>query len=146
MTSSFRIRPELLGWRVPESLRNDQPAWGPGKTGERVDFLIVAPWCPDCQILAQDRSWEALRRPGAQAWLVVEFAPESAAVKFREALGLDWPLLSGTAAKSRVAWVQARFRQIRAACGDDRNWGLPTWVSARWEHGDLVVERFESDF
>ena len=36
--------------------------------------------------------------------------------------------------------------QIRSAYGDDRNWGLPTWVSARWEHGDLVVERFESDF
>ena len=133
-----RIRWEQLGWRAP--LGGPAPAFNQAPVG----FLVVAPWCPDCQELGQ--AWKALVRPGQACWLVGEFTPESELQAFRQALGVDWPILLGTSSKTQLAWIEARFRQLRAAFGDSRRWGLPTWIEGRLEHGSLVVTGFRSNF
>lgn len=123
-----------LGWwpfgsdragRAPPSLPGIHP-------GDRVAFLVVAPWCPDCQELVPAMILDGFAEqalPG-KTWLVGEFAPERAVAEFARERELHWPLLCGTQEKTEIARMEARFASVRRAFGDTRYWGLPTYIEA----------------
>lgn len=118
-----------LGWA------GECPPEGP------VAILVIAPWCPDCREHAPRYARSTPR--GRRAWLAGEFAPEAEVEAFARELGIGWPRLQGTHAKTEQARLEARFRQLREAAGDVRKWGVPLWVEGRLENGVLRAERLE---
>jgi hypothetical protein len=133
-----RIRWEQLGWHPPAG----EP--GPGLEASNVGFLVVAPWCPDCQDLGS--VWKKLQAQSRTCWLVGEFASAGELQEYRGRLGISWPFLLGTQSKTELTRLDARFRQIRGAFGDDRRWGVPSWIEGRIEHGWLIATAFKSNF
>lgn len=133
----FKICWQDLGWNPldgAQSLKDDLGA---------VAFLVVAPWCPDCQEQVSEFYVQApMDRP---VWLVGEFASADDLRKFAQDHGVHWPMLQGTTSKSEESLNQARFREIRAAFGDTRRWGLPTWIEGRIDGEWLIVERMETE-
>ncbi len=130
---SVRMPWAQLGW---------SPVRGPFDASDGpLRVLVVAPWCPDCvevlPVLAR-----ALDR--GRPVVAGEFAPVPEFMEFCEKSGVSSaiPLLAGTSFKSEQARNEARFRQLRAAFGDTRKWGVPSLLEGRLENGVFVVEKF----
>ena len=121
-----------LGWTV---LRGEYtPADGP------VEFRVVAPWCPDCEDWGPKLS-QGIPPDGRPVVLVGEFARSEEILAFADRYWpKSLPVLQGTSEKSEIARIQARFRQIRAALGDPRKWGVPSVIQGRLFNGRLLVE------
>jgi hypothetical protein len=121
-----------LGWTV---LRGKfAPVDGP------VEFRVVAPWCPDCEEWGP-RLTQGLPVDGRPVVLVGEFATPEAVLAFADRFWpAGFPVLHGTREKSEIARIQARFRQVRAAFGDVRKWGVPSVIQGQLFNGRLLVE------
>ncbi len=121
-----------LGWTA---LRGQMPL-GDGP----VEFRIIAPWCPDCVDWGPEIA-SNLPGDGRAVFLVGEFALASEILAYAER---HWPsglpVLHGTSEKSEIARISARFRQMRAAFGDARKWGVPTVIQGHLFNGRLLVE------
>jgi hypothetical protein len=142
----FQIKWHGLGWWPASSERVGRaPSPLPqAKAGDRVAFLVVAPWCPDCQELVAgfEKSPWARRVVPERTWVVGEFDSEASVSEFASVLGL--PLLFGTVEKSVAARNEARFGEIRRYFGDSRTWGVPSWLEAEVQsEGSLLFDRAE---
>ncbi len=121
-----------LGWTA---LRGQMPR-GDGP----VEFRIIAPWCPDCVDWGPEIA-HGLPKDGRAVFLVGEFAQAGEVLEYAKShWPAELPVLHGTAEKSEIARISARFRQMRAAFGDVRKWGVPTVIQGRLFNGRLLVE------
>ena len=106
-----------------------------------VEFRVVAPWCTDCQDWGP-RVSEGVQGAEHPIFLVGEFSPAADIMEYTERYWLPGlPVLAGTSEKSEVARIQARFRQLRAAVGDGRKWGVPTVIQGEIRNGRLLVKK-----
>ena len=132
----FSIPLEQLGWKA-------ELGFLPDREQGAVSFLVVAPWCPDCQEIGEHLRAEKPDPDAPPCWLVGEFAPASETLAFAKRHQLRWPVLSGTNEKSKTAINEAKFTQIRKSMGDSRTWGVPTWIQGQIKNGWLHVERVD---
>jgi len=130
---SVRISWAQLGWHPVRG--SFEASDGP------LRVLVVAPWCPDCVETLPDLA-RTLDR--GRSVVAGEFAPATEFMDFCEKSGVSStiPLLGGTFFKSEQARNEARFRQLRAAFGDTRKWGVPSLFEGRLENGVFVVGKF----